>query len=144
MENWMIWSLIGATLVIAEFVLPGGIVVFLGVSALVVGGALYLGWIDSLYVAFMTWFITSILSLIFLRTLFMKFFEGDSQVQNVNEEEDLVGALVEVVEDIYPYKEGRVRFRESTWSARCENEVHAGQTVRILERDGNCLIVKVL
>ena len=144
MESWMIWALAGAAMVILEFVLPGGIVVFLGVSALIVGGASYLGWIDSIYSAFMTWFVTSIISLFFLRTLFMKFFEGDSQVQNVDEEEDLVGALVEVIEDIYPYKEGRVRFRQSTWSARCDSEVHAGETVRILQRDGNCLVVKVL
>ena len=144
MEPWIIWIILGLALAFLEVVVPGGVLVFLGLSAVLVGAALHFGLVDTLMAAFTLWFITSIVTLLFLRSLFMKFFEGDSSVQNVNEEFEIEGSLVEVVEDIHPYKEGRVRFRDTTWMARSEEEIGAGQTARILRLDGNCLIVQSL
>lgn len=138
----MYWIIFGSILIILELILPGGIVVFLGVSSLVVGLGIHYGLITSLVGALLTWFMTSIFSILILRSLFIKYFEGDSEVQNVDEDDDMIGNIVEVVEDIHPYKEGRVKFRDSFWPARCEAELTPGAKALIEARDGNVLIIK--
>lgn len=144
MEPWLIWVIAGGALVLLELVLPGGIAIFLGLSALMTGGALKLGYISGLMGSLITWFIASIILLLFLRTYFMKHFEGDSSIQNVDEDQDYEGSIVEVVEDIQPHKEGRVIFRGVTWQARSEEEILKGSKAVILSRDGNIWIIKSL
>jgi membrane protein implicated in regulation of membrane protease activity len=144
MEMWEMWLLSGAIMMLLEFIVPGGIIVFLGIAAMVVGGSSYYKWIVSTPMAFLMWFIVSIILIIFLRSIFIKYFEGDSQIQNTNEDLDLAGSLVEVVEDIFPHKLGRVRFRDSTWGARSDEEFKVGTKVVVSRRDGNNLVVKSL
>lgn len=144
MEPWSIWAIAGAIMIVLEFIIPGGIIVFLGVSAGIVGGAIYLGLITSIFSAFLAWFIVSIFSILVLRSFFMKYFEGDSKVQNVDEDAALVGMLVEVVEQVLPHKEGRVRFRDTTWGARSDEKLEIGAKAAITGRDGNHLIIKSL
>jgi membrane protein implicated in regulation of membrane protease activity len=74
----------------------------------------------------------------------MKYFEGDSTVQNVDESADYLNAMVEVIEAVHPYKEGRVSFRGSTWQARSDEEIAQGTTAVIIGRDGNTWIIKTL
>lgn len=144
MEMWLVWISAGIVMVLLEFIVPGGIIVFLGTAALFVGASVYFGVITSVVSAFIAWFISSIFLMLFLRSVFIKYFEGDSLVQNVDEDEDLKGSLVVVVEDIFPYREGRVKFRDSTWSARSEEQILKNNKAIIEGRDGNCLIVKSL
>lgn len=142
MDVWMIWIIAGAVMALLEFILPGGIIVFLGMAAIAVGGAVYLGWITTAVHALLAWFIISILFMLFLRQLFIKYFEGDTSVENVDEDKDLIGSLVETVEEILPHKEGRVKFRDTTWAARSNGELKPGSKAVVSERDGNTLIVK--
>ena len=72
----------------------------------------------------------------------MKYFEGDSKVQNVDEDLDLIGSMVVVKDEVLPHREGRVRFRGSTWIARSDDELSPGTQAVIAGRDGNILIVK--
>lgn len=144
MENWAIWMIVGAVMMLLEFILPGAVIVFLGIAALLVGIGIYFSWITTITSAFLAWFIISIILMLFLRSIFVKYFEGDSLVQNVNEDLDIIGSLVTVTEDIKPYKEGRIRFRDSTWSGRSEEEIDNGQQAIIIGRDGNTLIIKSL
>ena len=74
----------------------------------------------------------------------MKYFGGDYTVQNVDENADAKGSIVEVAEDIQPFRDGRVHFRGSTWQARSESEITEGQQAIVLEMNGNILIVKPL
>ena len=129
-------------MVILESLVPGGIIIFLGFSAIIVGGGLYMGYINDMVTAFLTWFILSIVSMLFLRSLFIKYFEGDTSLDNVDEDEDLKGGIVEVVEEILPHKEGRVRFRDSTWVALSDEEISVGKKAVISKRRGNKLEVK--
>ena len=144
MESWLIWIIAGAVMIFLEIILPGAVIVFLGVSAFIVGLGIYFNLITSVFSAFLSWFIISIFLLLFLRSMFVKYFEGDSKVQNVDEDEDLVGSIVEIVEEIKPYKDGRVKFRDTTWSARSEEEFVLGQKAIIKGRDGNILLIKSL
>lgn len=142
METWMIWSIAGAILVLAELVIPGGVCIFLGLSALMVGGSIYFGWIETLFESLILWIFSSLVLLGFLRTFFISKFEGDSSVQNVDEDRDLEGTLGDVVETIYPHKEGRISLRGSTWNARSEQEIPSGHKAIVVGRDGNTIIVK--
>ena len=144
MKGWMIWLLIGGVFVVLEAILPGGIVIFLGMGAMTVSLGLYLGWITTFVGAFLTFFISSLVYILFLRSIFIKYFEGDSQVQNVDEDQDLVGSLVEVANAIKPYEEGRVKFRDSYWQARSDEELPPGEKALVVGRQGNVLIVKSL
>lgn len=144
MDSHLIWIVAGLIMIIMEFLIPGGIISFLGISALIVGLGVYFNIIDSVISAFITWFITSLILLLTLRSVFMKYFEGDSVVQDVDEDTDSIGAIVEVVEEVQPYKEGRIRYRETTWIARSDEHFDIGARARILKREGNIYIIKTL
>lgn len=144
MEQWIIWAIAGGIMILLEFIVPGGIIVFLGVAASIVGLSVYLGFINTFVSALLAWFILSIFLMLVLRSFFMKYFEGDSNIENVDEDADLLGVLVEVVEEVLPYKEGRVRFRDTTWSARSEETFSVGSKATVSGRDGNHLIIKSL
>ena len=138
------WLLFGAICIFLEFILPGGIISFLGLAAIFVGALMYFGVITSLVHAFISFFILSLVLILLLRSFFMKYFEGDSRVQNVDEDLDSIGSIVEVVEDIYPHKEGRVRFRDTSWQARSDDELLVGSKAIITERDESCWVVKAI
>ena len=142
MQPWLIWMSLGIALMVAELIVPGGIVVFLGISAMVVSLAIYVGWISSITYALLTWFITSIIFMLFLRSLFMKYFEGDSQVHNVDDNSGIPGKVVEVIEDIAPDKSGRVRMRDSTWVAKSEENFKIGDKAIVVSIEENILTIK--
>jgi len=144
MEAWLIWLIAGLALALLELILPGGVVIFLGLAALAVALAFKLGFLASVAHGFIAWFILSILFLFFLRALFLKCFEGDSSVQDASEEGEYLSALVDVVEHVFPYREGRVAFRGTTWPARSEEELPSGSKAVIVGREGNIWIIKSL
>lgn len=144
MDQYLIWIISGIVMILLELLIPGGIVSFLGISALIVGLGVYFDFFDSIVTALTTWFITSLILIVTLRSVFMKYFEGDSIIQDVDEDKDSIGAIVEVVEEVEPYKEGRVRYRETTWIARSDEHFDIGAKARIINREGNIYIIKAL
>jgi membrane-bound serine protease (ClpP class) len=54
--------------------------------------------------------------------------------------ETLIGATARVVSDCRPL--GQVRLRGELWRARCEAGASAGDTIRIVDRDGLTLLVE--
>lgn len=139
MEQWLV---AGGLLIVSELLLPGGVVVFLGISALIVGGGIKFGYLNSFTSILLTMFFSSLFLLIFVRSFFMKFFAGDTTVHNVDEQKDAQGTLVEVEEDILPHKEGRVNFRGTAWQSRSEEELIKGSKAIIIRIEGNIIIVK--
>lgn len=142
MEAWVIWLTVAISLMVAELIVPGGIVIFLGLSAMIVSGLLYSEWIISLTHALIAWFIVSIIFMFFVRSLFMKYFEGDSLVQEVDEDIQLIGKEVEVIEDVSPDMQGRIRMRDTTWVATSEETINQGELAIIQSIDGSTLIIK--
>ena len=142
MDAWAIWLIVAISLMVAEFIVPGGIVIFLGLSAMIVSGLVYLEWIISLTHALITWFIVSIIFMFFVRSLFMKYFEGDSLVQEVDEDIQLIGKEVEVIEDVSPDIQGRIRMRDTTWVATSEEIINQGELAIVKSIDGSILIIK--
>ncbi len=142
MKEWQIWILVGVVMILLELIIPGGVIIFLGLAAMCTSALLYFGFINTIMMAFVAWFIITIFLMFTLRSIFIKYFEGDSTKENVDEDKDLVGSIVSVIEDVVPYKEGRVKFRDTTWLARSDEEITQGSRAVISGRDGNSLIIK--
>ena len=144
MSQEMIWFIIGVVCIVSETIIPGGIIAFLGFAAVLVGSMLHFGFIATTTQAMLTWFVSSIAMLFILRSFFMKFFEGDSQIHETEEDAESIGKIVEVIEEIQPFHEGRIRYLDTTWQARSEEDIPEGAKAIITKRDGNVWIVKSL
>ena len=76
------WFIAGVLLVLAELIIPGGIVVFLGLGCLIVALAAYFGLVGTWMGACTLFFIASIAMILLLRQFAVKFVEGDSSQGN--------------------------------------------------------------
>lgn len=142
MEPWLIWTISGVILIVFELAVPGGITCFVGAAAVITGILIRSEFLVSTSSIALTFILLSILLLLFLRTVLMKYFEGKSQIQNVDEDKDAAGTIVEVTQEIRSYQEGRIRFRGTSWQARSDDEIMKDSKAVIVSRDGNTWIVK--
>lgn len=140
------WSAAGVLLMLAELIIPGGIVVFLGTACLIVAAALWLGLISGIAQAFTLWFIASIVLLLVFRQLTQKLVGGDSHVDNTDEELDIYNQIAEVKQTIGPGETlGRVTFQGTDWPALGDgSEITVGSQVRVVCRDNIALVVEPL
>ncbi|QSX33363.1 NfeD family protein [Shewanella avicenniae] len=140
------WLVIGVLMMLAELIIPGGIVVFLGLSSVIVAAALWLSLISGLPQAFTLWFILSIVLLLAFRQLTQKLVGGDSHVDNTDEELDIYNQVAMVKEAIGPGEHlGRVSFQGADWPALGDgSEIAAGSKVRVVCRENIALVVEPL
>ncbi len=140
----LIWFVAGLALVLAEFTLPGVILVLFGLGCWLTAATTWLGLTAGWTGQLLTFTVSSILLLVFLRRRFRtRFFGyvGDNQDPTDNLD-DLTGQQVTVTEDILPGATGRVEFKGAGWSARCETALPVG-AVGIIERaEGITLVVR--
>ncbi len=101
-DPMLYWALIGIVLMLAELILPGGIVVFLGAACLLVAGAIWVGLVEGWAQSLTLWFISSIVLLLSFRQLTQRLVGGDSHVGNTDEELDLFNLPARVKETIGP------------------------------------------
>ncbi len=141
--NWMGWLIVGGIVMVAELIVPGGVVFFLGLACLLVAAGIFLGLITSWVSALTFFFISSLLLVISLRFLVSRFAQGDASVSNTDELMDEVDEIVEVIEPIGPaQKTGLVKFRGTHWQALSDGSLLAeGSQARIVSRDNITLIV---
>lgn len=139
------WIVGGIALVVAEIVVPGMVLGFLGAAALLVALLLWLGVIDGLVPALITWFIGSIVMLVALRGLFQRWMPGDEETGSTDEDLDAFGTIAEVAETIPKGEQGRIRFRGTTWVATCyEQTLETGSQAKLVTRDGINWVVEPL
>lgn len=144
MENavW-VWLGIGVVLIVSEFALPGLVAIFLGIGALLTGGLVFLGYLETIPYQLFFWLLSSTILLFTLREQFRKFFPSLSSFERTDEDEVMIGKVVEVVEDIAPDgAPGRVRYQGTTWEAFSQSRIEKGQFVKIVERKNLTLIVE--
>ncbi len=144
--NPYVWLGFGAFLMVAELIIPGGVVVFLGLAGVIIAGALGLGIITSWVNALTAFFVLSLGLILFLRAFFMKYAGGDFSRGNVVEILDDVGEHAPVIEAIGPGQEkGKIDFRGTQWQALSDgSRIEVGQTVRIVGRDNVSYIVELI
>jgi len=142
-----IWFVIGTVLVVAEFFVPGIVLVFFGISAWLV--ALAAGLIGpiraSIPIQVGIWVVLSVILLFSLRSWLqglLKGFTGAETDPNKMPREG-IGARVEVIEDIDTKSHaGRVRWKGSLWRAEADEDIPAGTAVEIVGQDNMTVKVK--
>lgn len=141
-----IWVVIGIIFMLAEIILPGGIVIFLGAACLVVASALGVGLVEGLAQSMTLWFIVSIVLLLCFRHFTQKLVGGDSHVDNTDEEFELYNKMALVKAVIGPgQKQGRVEFQGAEWPALGDGtEIPVGVQVKVICRENISLVVEPL
>ena len=132
-----LWLSSGIFLIAVEFLVPGLVMVFVGLGALTVALGMHLGHVDGVLEQFITFFISSIIYLLTLRFLVLRFVPSATRKENIDEDEEVMGSIVEIVADINSGEYGRVEHSGSTWQARAEGNqtILKGEQVKIIGRD---------
>ncbi len=138
------WLVAGVLLVASEAVVPGAVVIFLGLGALLVGAARWLGLLEGWIESFSAWFILSTVLTLALRGVVSRWSQGEKSFQSTDEDEDAFGTVVTVANQITDGElSGRIRFRGTTWPARSvQGALEPGEQVRIVDRDNVSWIVE--
>lgn len=138
------WWIFGIILVLAEFLLPGLVIVFLGLGAFFVAALTHFGIITGVVQQLLTWFASSLFFLFTLRFAVVLYYPSDTKIGDTDEDKEVIGEIVTLLEDISENKNGRIKHSESTWPAKSENgeNINAGEKVEIIGRDNLTWIVK--
>ena len=141
----IIWILIGLVLLIMEFMLPGLIIAFFGVGAIVVAIVCLITDI-SVEVQLIIFIVSSVLSLLCLRSWLKGIFIGHVKGrQDITEDmQEFVGERAVVVEKITPKARGKVELHGTNWTAEAEVEIAEGVAVEVTGKDNLTLRVKTL
>jgi len=146
MENlaFSLWLGSGIFLMAIEFLVPGLVMVFVGLGSLTVVFGMHFGYIDGILQQFITFFISSIIYLLTLRFLVLRFVPSVTRKENIDEDEEVMGSIVELVADINSGEFGRVEHSGSSWQARAEGDqtILKGEQVKIIGRDNITWIVQ--
>ena len=115
--DWWIWILLGLLLLGVEVAIPGGIImVFFGVSALLVGVLKVVGLAGPVWFQWLLFSVLSIVSLVTLRSPIMKKIAARAEEGGTVDSVKGEGAVP--MEDLAPDGLGKVEFRGTSWSAR--------------------------
>ncbi len=142
MSQTLFWTILAVVCLLAEFVVPGAVLGFIGVAAALVGLAEYFGWVEGWVPSLTLFFVSSLFLVLVVRTFFLRLFPGDSKIESVDEDEAARGSIVDVVQDITPARHGRIRFQGSTWDAESEETLQKGEKAVIVARSGTLWIVQ--
>ena len=146
MENlaFSLWLGSGIFLIAIEFLVPGLVLVFVGLGSLTVVFGMHFGYIDGILQQFITFFISSIIYVFTLRFLVLRFVPSVTRKENIDEDEEVMGSIVEGVADINSGEFGRVEHSGSSWQARAEGDqtILKGEQVKIIGRDNITWIVQ--
>jgi hypothetical protein len=129
---------------LAEIIIPGGILVNLGIASLIVALGIKFAILDTWVMVLTVWFIVATFLLFFLNFFTNKFFGGDQSIDNTDEELDVFGKDVFVIDNIGPgTHKGRVEFQGTTWTALGDgSEITAGSHAKIICKDNISLVVE--
>ena len=139
-----IWLGSGIFLMAIEFLEPGLVMVFVGLGSLTVVFGMHFGYIDGILQQFTTFFISSIIYLLTLRFLVLRFVPSVTRKENIDEDEEVMGSIVEIVAEITSGEFGRVEHSGSSWQARAEGDqtILKGEQVKIIGRENITWIVQ--
>jgi membrane protein implicated in regulation of membrane protease activity len=143
---WVLWSILGAILIVAEMFTSGFVLLWFGIGAL---AAAFLGFIgvDSLVVQFMVFAIVSIALTAASRTIFINYFSREKSGQSLRSGVDaLPGKIGTVVSSSTgALQEGAVKVFGSTWTAypaAGEAPLEAGERVCVESVEGASIYVR--
>ncbi|WPD21193.1 MAG: NfeD family protein [Candidatus Electrothrix aestuarii] len=136
----LVWFLLGVVFFITELIVPSFILFFLGVGAWCTSSVLALTSV-SLTVQMIIFLISSLVTLVLLRSWLRSIFFGGSSQEDDSVNVDTAPSTGIVTEAIVPPGQGRVKYGGSFWKAIADEPIPENTVVQILERKN--LIVQV-
>jgi membrane protein implicated in regulation of membrane protease activity len=150
MDNiaWIMWTVLGIILIIAEIFTPGFVLLWFGVGALAAAFAGILG-LNSLPLQFLIFAIVSVALTAASRTIFVNYFSREKHGTDLKSGVDgLPGKIGTVVSSSRgALNEGAVKVFGSTWTAypaEGEEPLEAGERVEVLRVQGASIYVRRL
>jgi membrane protein implicated in regulation of membrane protease activity len=142
--NYWIWLGAGVFLILLEFFLPGLVVVFLGVGAVITAGMLYTRYLLDPYHTIIFFSVSSVFLLATLRRIMLRFYPAVTEKVETDENVLIAGQPAETITIVYPdHFDGRVKYSGTTWPAKSENGIiPAGSQVVIIGRQNINLVVR--
>lgn len=142
LNDGLVWFCIGFAFFIMEFLFPGFIFFFFGVGAWV--AAIVSFFIDiSLNTQLIIFIGSSLVSVVLLRNWIKRKF-GVTGVNSNQLEDEFIGKIAKAETAIIPDAGGKVEFKGTSWDAKSEDYIPAGEHVMIIETKSILLIVKPL
>jgi membrane protein implicated in regulation of membrane protease activity len=143
---WVLWTILGAVLIVAEIFTSGFVLLWFGIGALVAAFAGLVG-IDSLVLQFMIFAVVSIALTAASRTIFINYFSREKTGESLRSGVDaLPGKIGTVVSSSKgALHEGAVKVFGSTWTAypaAGEPPLEAGERVCVESIEGASIYVR--
>lgn len=141
--NWLtpelFWFLLGLVLLIAELALPGIIIMFFGIGAMITALTTWLGITPNATSQNVVFAVSSVVLLFVLRQRLQKIFVGTTTDDSV--EDEFTGKEARV---LYPIDDaqGKIEFKGAEWNARSSQNCPANTLVVIERREGLTLHVR--
>lgn len=137
----LIWAVVGLALLIAELMAASFILCFIGLGALIVSLAAWLGLTPSFSSQLIVFTVSSLLLMALLRKTARKLFAGQADAQP-----DYAGQKVPVVGAIPAGGEGTIQYRGSVWIAFSDTAeaIPEGAVVQIESIEGIRVKVKLV
>lgn len=151
-----VWLVLGVVLIVLEIVVPGAVVIFFGVGALITGALTYFEVLPSVGAQLWCWLGSSLVLVLLFRRKIAGWFPAFEHYEPKPELSEMIGTEVPVLEDVYPSGRGaqfgveencgRVRYQGAAWQATApaerEQPIYSGETAKIIDRKNLLLIVE--
>lgn len=140
--QWWYWALGGILLVLLELVVPSFFILWFGLGALLVAGALLLVEL-SLSAQLLLWTLASLAMLV----LWLRVFSPRRQRTLIGSAGgEVLGEVGLLVGAVAPFQRGKVRFQRpilgaEEWTCMADAEIPAGTRVKVLSIEGSYLKV---
>ena len=148
MDNlaWILWTVLGVVLIIAEVFTPGFVLLWFGVGALAAAFAGLVG-LNSLPLQFLIFIFVSVALTAASRTIFVNYFSREKTGEDLKSGVDaLPGKIGTVVSSSHgALNEGAVKVFGSTWTAypaEGEEPLEAGERVEVERVQGASIYVR--
>jgi inner membrane protein len=129
----LFWFLLGFALLVAEFALPGIIIMFFGIGAWITALTTWLGLTESVASQNIVFAVSSVVLLFVLRKRFKNTFVG--QITEDIIEDEYTGKEALSLTDIND-QQGKIEVKGAEWNARARQLIAAQTWVIIERRDG--------
>ena len=138
------WLGAGVLLTVSEFIVPGFVICFFGISAMIV--SVICAFVNDLSLAWqLTWFgAISVVLLFVSRLVAPDVFKGGTvktELVGDIDSDDIIGKKAIVKEAIGVNTAGKVEFRGTLWEAVANSDIPAGKTVIVTRRKNLTLTV---
>ncbi|BHH85008.1 hypothetical protein LA52FAK_32970 [Desulforhopalus sp. 52FAK] len=133
------WLIIGVMLLFLEMALPGFILFFFGLAALITA---LVAWLTPIAIAWQLglFIVASVVSLLTLRDMIQRRFFNTKDEDNSEElDEDVVlavpGDRAVIAVEIVPPAEGRINYSGTSWRATADEQIDEGEIVAVVRQD---------